>query len=194
MLGPFFVGLLRLWLLLLPPGFFMLRLQHLHVFDHHLGRIPTLAFRRVPRPGLAPTLDVDETPGAQVAADDLSQVPKGNQAVEVGELAFGTVFVLARVGLGGQANVGDLRAGGRRPNLRIGHQSADQDDLVDHCSDLLSRHAAGNHGVGSTGRPLRRTSKCKCGPVDNPLEPTSPSSSPARTASPSPNGVQSRCP
>ena len=36
-------------------------------------------------------------------------------------------------------------------------------------------------GAGSTAAPRRRSSKCRCGPVERPVEPTRPSSAPAAT-------------
>ncbi len=42
-------------------------------------------------------------------------------------------------------------------------------------------HAPVIHGSGSTGRPPSRTSKCRCGPVAAPVEPTRPISCPALT-------------
>ena len=53
---------------------------------------------------------------------------------------------------------------------------------------------AGRNGRGSTGVPLARTSKWQCGPVELPVEPSSPMGCPAFTTSPGFTSIASRCP
>ena len=82
-----------------------------------------------------------------------------------------------------------------------------------HRADLVSRRPRGRRGgraapaagrgrrrgaqrrlqAGLTAAPRRRTSKCRCGPVETPVEPTAPIRAPAATQAPRRTRIRDRC-
>ena len=55
-----------------------------------------------------------------------------------------------------------------------------------------TRPVQGSAASGSTAAPRRRTSKWRCGPVERPVAPTRPTSSPDATRSPTPTAIRER--
>src|SRR5690606_9790005 len=51
-----------------------------------------------------------------------------------------------------------------------------------------------SHGIGSTGTPAGATTRCRCGPVELPVEPTAATGCPIWTRSPTATSTRERCP
>ena len=90
--------------------------------------------------------------------------------------------------LGGQGREG------RRPSRRRARRSRWRTSCAG-CTGSGRGARRGSYSAvrGSTAAPRRRTSKCRCGPVERPVLPTSPIRSPAPTDSPGETVMRDRC-
>src|SRR5690349_9439235 len=113
-----------------------LRPHEVELVDDDLRPVALLPGLVLPTARLEAAVGVDQAALVQVLAGKLGELAESNQAVELGLFLAFALRILAGIGVGGDAHLGDVRAFRRRLDVRVRRQVPDENDFVDHCDDL----------------------------------------------------------
>src|ERR1700674_2062984 len=119
-------------------GFVRSGAHELELVHDHLGPPALLAGGVLPRARVKVALRKDRSTLVEVLAGKLGELAENDQVVKLRLLFCVAGVVFARIRVGGQPELGDVRALGRRLDLRVCRDIPDQDHLVDHRSTSVN--------------------------------------------------------